>query len=265
MKIPFLFELRSIIDWMFTPTSLKFFEWIRVESVYAQVFEIKCNRENLAESPPRGQPYSKLLKSLLGGGIAFLLILVLWFPLFFFAYSTELGQANVPRDIAINFQLGNYESIFTAQSNVHQFTESDYTKIRSFYDKHQQAKEFLGEYEAVDTVGAVFNTNSSSLWNVSPPNVQDMLSDIRSGRLNTCRISFKIRPTVGKTVEGATECDLKDANIGEQLIRMLESANEESPVEIPFIFPKFVNVQNDGKVRNLPQLMLMSEGKFYAY
>lgn len=160
MKIPFLFELRSIIDWMFTPTSLKFYEWVRVESIYAQVFEIKCNREDLAKRPPRGQPFSNLLKLLVGGGITFLLIFILWFPLFLFAYSPALGQANIPRDITINFQLGNYESVFTAQStqsNVHQFTELDYTKIRGLYEKHQQAKEFLGEYEAVDTVGVVFN------------------------------------------------------------------------------------------------------------
>lgn len=90
-----------------------------------------------------------------------------------------------------------------------------------------------------------------------------MISDIRSGRLKTCRISFKIyQPSFGKTVEGATEYYLKDRHIREQLIRMLESSEEEQPIEIPFIFPKFANVQNNGKVRNIPQLMLISGGEY---
>jgi Piezo non-specific cation channel, R-Ras-binding domain len=50
MIIPFLFELRTVLDWIFVKTSLTFFEWVRVESIYAQgdkhlIFEtLNCQR-----------------------------------------------------------------------------------------------------------------------------------------------------------------------------------------------------------------------------
>jgi len=42
--IPFLLELRALMDWMFTDTTLALTSWLQMEDIFASVFCIKCNR-----------------------------------------------------------------------------------------------------------------------------------------------------------------------------------------------------------------------------
>lgn len=268
MLTPFLFEIRSVIDWMFTPTTLTFSEWIRIEAIHAQVYQIKCLRE-FATWPLRSQKQANWRKLLLGGAIASLLVAILWFPLFLFAYSSALGQPNPPHEVFVSFQIGNYEAAYNFEAtlnNIHQFTELDYKKVSSLYDKHESARHFIGEYEAEDVVAIVSHTNSSTFWNVSPPNAKQMISEIKSGELKRCQLSYKIsRPAFAQIeyemIRGATDFLLEDQKVRDQLVAILESEKTLEPIEIPNIFPKFLNALNNGKFRDIPKLFLNSHGK----
>lgn len=41
MLIPFLFELRSLLDWMFTETSMSLLQWIKMEDIFTNVYVVK--------------------------------------------------------------------------------------------------------------------------------------------------------------------------------------------------------------------------------
>lgn len=41
MAIPFLFELRTVMDWMWTDTSMTVFDWIKMEDIFAHIFQLK--------------------------------------------------------------------------------------------------------------------------------------------------------------------------------------------------------------------------------
>ena len=41
MAIPFLFELRAIMDWMWTQTSMSLFDWLKMEDIFANTFQLK--------------------------------------------------------------------------------------------------------------------------------------------------------------------------------------------------------------------------------
>lgn len=43
--MPFLVELRAIMDWVWTDTTLSLSNWMCVEDIYANIFIIKCSRE----------------------------------------------------------------------------------------------------------------------------------------------------------------------------------------------------------------------------
>lgn len=43
--MPFLVELRAVMDWVWTDTTLSLSDWMCVEDIYANIFIIKCNRE----------------------------------------------------------------------------------------------------------------------------------------------------------------------------------------------------------------------------
>ena len=43
MAVPFLFELRTVMDWMWTDTSMTVFDWIKMEDIFAHIFQIKVS------------------------------------------------------------------------------------------------------------------------------------------------------------------------------------------------------------------------------
>ena len=44
MIIPFLLELRTIMDWMFTDTALGLSSWLQLEDIYSNIYLLKCAR-----------------------------------------------------------------------------------------------------------------------------------------------------------------------------------------------------------------------------
>ncbi len=44
LLIPFLLELRTIMDWIFTDTALGLSSWLQLEDIYSNVYLLKCAR-----------------------------------------------------------------------------------------------------------------------------------------------------------------------------------------------------------------------------
>ena len=55
--VPFLVELRAVMDWVWTDTTLSLSSWMCVEDIYANIFIIKCSRET--EKVPGLREWSK--------------------------------------------------------------------------------------------------------------------------------------------------------------------------------------------------------------
>lgn len=41
MAIPFVYELRTLMDWIWTETSMTVFDWIKMEDIFSQIFQLK--------------------------------------------------------------------------------------------------------------------------------------------------------------------------------------------------------------------------------
>ncbi len=62
--IPFLYELRAILDWACTPTTLRLNDWFKLEDINISMYTVAYDRmtrarKQLGERQPR---YSKLLQ-----------------------------------------------------------------------------------------------------------------------------------------------------------------------------------------------------------
>jgi piezo-type mechanosensitive ion channel component 1/2 len=252
MAIPLLFELRTVLDWIFVKTSLTFREWVQVEAIYAQVYNIKMRRIRNFETKPRGSKYPNINKLMTGGLITTILIGVLWFPLLFFAYSS-FGESNVPVNAKISLQLGYFEPFYRGESadlNIHQFTEKEFDGIKSYFKNNEVANEILEDYDHKDIVALQFNVFSFSSWELPPPLKQQLISDIETSRVTNfdfdCVIAGKAT-NVRNVFQVEVSHDFNNTGTAAHLKAMLEQPKATDPILIPFILPKIIRIYNNGK------------------
>lgn len=170
MCIPFLFELRTLMDWVWTDTSFSVFDWLKMEDIYANVYQLKCSRVLEERMPvPRGQKRKPLVKYVMGGLMVLLLIALIWFPLALFAFSSAVGEPNIPYDITASLRIGPYEPVYTMSaqdSNIYPLNEHEWNSFQSPYSKDKSALTFLTSYEGVDVAAVVLGANSTTVWNI---------------------------------------------------------------------------------------------------
>ena len=74
---------------------------------------------------PRGEKKTPLVKYLMGGGGLFFIIAVIWFPLVIFALGSTVGQSNIPYDVSVKMDIGNYQPIYEMSAQNNSFSTID--------------------------------------------------------------------------------------------------------------------------------------------
>nr|XP_018904349.1 PREDICTED: piezo-type mechanosensitive ion channel component 2 isoform X6 [Bemisia tabaci] len=263
MLIPFVFELRALMDWVWTDTSMSLNDWLTLEDIFAHIFQLKCLRRLEAEYPsPRGAKTSAFTKYLVGGGCLVALIAVIWFPLVLFSLGNTVGEPNLPYEFKMDIRIGSFEPIYSmsAQSgSIVKFTPQDWTKMASVYKKSRAAQNFLSNYDWEDVGVVKLSVNSASLWTISPPGKQSMIEQL-TGKDDSVdiKLTWTIQrlstdPEHPSTVSGKQDVQL-DKIMRINITKMLE--NQEKAVDIPEILPKFIKITGPGSTYPVNQLMM---------
>lgn len=269
MLIPFLFELRTCMDWMWTETSMAIFDWIKLEDIFQHIFLLKCSRNVEDQYPqPRAQEKNRTVKYLMGGALLTVIIGIIWFPLVFFSLGDAVGNPNPPSDVSLEIRIGPYEPIYqmTVQSNsIFQFTPHELEDIKVIYNAYQVSENFIFNYEAADITAIRLNTDSSNIWSISPPDRKRMISEVNSTKPLKIRLEYKITHRTSKAEDSglvifSKEITMKPStntsiNVDrENLLKYLEGENA-SPVLFTYLLPKFVKVTNRGTVEPVSVLL----------
>ncbi|XP_045314676.1 piezo-type mechanosensitive ion channel component 2 isoform X14 [Leopardus geoffroyi] len=271
--VPFLTELRAVMDWVWTDTTLSLSSWICVEDIYAHIFILKCWRESEKRYPqPRGQKKKKVVKYGMGGMIIVLLICIVWFPLLFMSLIKSVaGVINQPLDVSVTITLGGYQPIFTMSAQQSQLKVMDQPKFNKFmkaFSRDTGAMQFLENYEKEDITVAELEGNSNSLWTISPPSKQKMISELTDPNSSFSVVfswSIQRNMSLGAKAEIATDklsFPLKNTT-REHIAKMIAGNNTESsrtPVTIEKIYPYYVKAPSDSNSKPIKQLL--SENNF---
>ena len=121
--IPFVFELRTLLDWSCNPTVLYFGEWLKLEDVWAKMYLVQCNlswKKRAAQVPGVAQATWK--KWVFGWLVFVLLALVVWGPLFLFVGGPRAAQ-NLAQ-IRIEAGVPDYEP-FVSTTQITEYSVSD--------------------------------------------------------------------------------------------------------------------------------------------
>lgn len=269
MSVPFLFELRTLMDWIWTDTSMSLSDWMKMEDIFSHIFQLKCERRAEIEYPQgRGESKRKIIKYGMGGCALFGVIALIWFPLVLFALSNTVGQPNPPYDVTVEITMGAYQPIFrmtAQQQSLHKFTQQEWDTFNYHYRTNRQAQTFLSNYDFPDVVVAKLNGNSTAIWGISPPAQGSLIEDLKSNHTIRLKVNWSVKrpsnsPDISAECKNQVEVNLeaykgsKRNPIREEFARILEGEVNETAVLIPNLFPKFIKVTNKGQADYVVQL-----------
>ncbi|CAF91003.1 unnamed protein product, partial [Tetraodon nigroviridis] len=263
--VPFLVELRAVMDWVWTDTTLSLSNWMCVEDIYANIFIIKCSRETEKKYPqPKGQKKKKIVKYGMGGLIIFFLICIIWFPLLFISLvRSVVGVVNHPIDVTVTIKLGGYEPLFTMsvqQQSIQPFTKAEYEQLTQKFHDSAVAMQFITLYNYEDIVTARIEGSSGSVWRISPPSRQEVIKELLTSPAHlTLRLAWNFQRDLGKggTVEHSFDkhsVPLEPGNPVRAELASLLLGNRSEPAHVPHFFPNYLRAPNGAEAKPVSQL-----------
>ncbi|MEE6464497.1 hypothetical protein FKM82_006279 [Ascaphus truei] len=267
--VPFLTELRAVMDWVWTDTTLSLSSWICVEDIYAHIFILKCWRESEKRYPqPRGQKKKKVVKYGMGGMIVVLLICIVWFPLLFMSLIKSVaGVTNKPLDVSITITLGGYQPIFTMSAQQNQLKElngTEFNSLRRHFRGNTRALQFLEGYGQEDITVAELEGNSNSLWTISPPSREMMIKGLMDMEYEfSLVIYWSMQRNLSLGAKAEITADKHTVQLPKltrmQLAEMMNTT-KSATVILEHIYPWYIKAPSDSTAK--PILQLLQSGEF---
>jgi hypothetical protein len=159
--IPFLFEMRTLLDFSVTMSCLDLWDWLKLENINASLYMVAA-RNTVRNAKEFGDPQPAYMKLLTGWSLFVLLVALIWTPALLFSSGNPSIVANPVLSVGVNVTL---EGVGGAQFPLFSGGMQRTIGAASW---HEDLYKELGL--ASDQVQEIcVGPSSDTLWALSPP------------------------------------------------------------------------------------------------
>eukprot|EP00055_Hartaetosiga_balthica_P016872 m.108793 g.108793 ORF g.108793 m.108793 type:complete len:2698 (-) comp9196_c0_seq2:842-8935(-) len=251
--IPFLYELRMLLDWSCVPTTLHLQDWYRIEDISGQLFMNLYTLKTIAQQNRKhGQKQPLMRKLTTGALLVILLVFILWLPLLLISLVNDRAIANTPSSVELSVRINTYEPMFVmdSQTNFSSISTTDYQEFLA-----ADTSGFANDFRQTDIQRTLLSPQSKSFWTISPSSrsrMQDVLSSDQPATVGA-QIQFTRQARDGVSVVSTLDFT-QDIPINSSLRADLVTALLEPgyAVNITNLFPSVFHLDHRDSPQFLP-------------
>ncbi|KAG7400722.1 hypothetical protein PHYBOEH_004769 [Phytophthora boehmeriae] len=234
MQAPFLFEMRALLDYMCTKTSLSWQHWILLEDTAAHLFAVKGEMHGRVEEADvlQGKKRQPMMKKLTSAGVMLLFLLIcLVGPL---AMFSSINPSTTSNDVTLSTVVFG---IVDEQATMNQlYSNSDSNSPSCKVDLNTES----ASVQCVE-----FDIFSHDVWGLSPPRMDLLVTQLQSTEaLNwTMTLSFtRPGPTNNEVISATYSVKMTDDHRNALIPMIKQTANSDgdtklTAIQIDDLFP----------------------------
>ncbi|XP_024966702.1 piezo-type mechanosensitive ion channel homolog isoform X2 [Cynara cardunculus var. scolymus] len=247
--LPFLYELRCVLDWSCTTTSLTMYDWLKLEDINASLYLVKCDSDLNRANHKQGEKQTRVTKFCNGICLFFILMCVIWAPMLMYSSGNPTNIANPINDASIQFDIktesGKLMLYQTTLCAITPWTEFNSSVV---LDPHG----YLESYNVNDIQLICCQADANSLWLV-PDVIQSRFSQSldKGMDMKFSWVLARDRPKNKEVVmygQNLVPSDLPDPS---QVRQVLEGSSNS--FRINNTYPRYFRVTGSGDVRPFDQ------------
>ena len=242
-SIPFMYELRVLLEYACTDSALDLYDWLKVENISRDLFRINVRNNTYRKLHPFGAPQPWWKKVFLEGGGLFLIIFSLLVgPFFVFSTSNPQVDINPVYDVRFNMSLVGAEHMFTYPIFDGGLRKTIQTV--SWTALHTDApRPLINKPGQVQEV--CLAQDSDSLWTLPPPSVAAMKKSLANGAtLNTGWTFKRYLPVDNPVLYSKAVTYTFNEEEAAALLRVLDG--EQQNVFLENIYPRVWHLHGKG-------------------
>ncbi|XWS31628.1 hypothetical protein CRYUN_Cryun23aG0092700 [Craigia yunnanensis] len=249
--LPFLYELRCVLDWSCTTTSLTMYDWLKLEDINASLYLVKCDAVLNRAKHKQGEKQTKMIKCCNGICLLFILICVIWAPMLMYSSGNPTNIANPIKDASFQTDISTGGGRLTLyQTTLCEKIQWD--KLNS--DVNLDPLNYLDTYNKNDIQLICCQADASILWLV-PDVVQRRFIqfldwDMDMGITSSWLLSRE-RPKGKEVVKYDISVDSKDLPERSDVQKVLNGSTNS--FRIYNLYPRYFRVTGSGEVRPFEQ------------
>ncbi|XP_031401099.1 piezo-type mechanosensitive ion channel homolog isoform X1 [Punica granatum] len=251
--LPFLYELRCVLDWSCTTTSLTMYDWLKLEDINASLYLVKCDAVLNRAKHKQGDKQTKMTKCCNGICLFFFLICVIWAPMLMYSSGNPTNIANPIKDASVQVDIRTVAGKLT----LYQTTLCEklpWGNLSSNLDHDLDPKGYLDTFDKNDIQLICCQSDASSLWLVPEVVrlrfVQSLQWDPDMG-ISFSWVLNRDRPKGKELVRYDRPVSTEDLPQRWDVMEVLNGSHNS--FRIYNVYPRYFRVTGSGEVRPLEQ------------